>query len=272
MAKIDLSGLGNSVNKALSAIVNKTGDKTVGNSTGTGPQVVGNIVPNKVAVNQGAVTQQTPVVNPAGTTPGTTGGNAGAGIDSSAAKKVQNSGTKSTVGSIINNLSGSTGIGDIINSLLNKGQGGAGNTAPGTTASSAESKAETAIGDLRNKYSQDLKDQFDYSAQKLKDERDSALRENWILQQQAEAALPAQMAAAGINGGASETTLANLRARYQGDRNDIQKGFSDDLGELAFEHGRQQAENENSYNEKWLEYLLSLAEMEKRYEYEKNLQ
>lgn len=268
MAKIDLSGLGNSVNKALSTIVNKTGDKTVGNSTGTGPQVVGNIVPNKVAVNQGAATQQPPVVNPAGTT----GGNAGAGIDSSTANKVQNSGTKNTVGSIINNLSGSTGIGDIINSLLNKGQGGAGNTAPGTTASSAESKAETAIGDLRNKYSQDLKDQFDYSAQKLKDERDAALRENWILQQQAEAALPEQMAAAGINGGASETTLANLRARYQGDRNDIQKGFSDDLGELAFEHGRQQAENENRYNERWLEYLLSLAEMEKRYEYEKNLQ
>ena len=240
MAKITISGLGDKVNEIIN---NKK--TAAGTGTNSAAGMTGNVAGNTAA---------------------------GAGIDSSTANKVQNSGTKSTVGSIINNLSGSTGIGDLINSLLNKGQGGAGNTAPGTTASSAESKAETAIADLKNRYANQLKTQYEFSAKKLKDERDSALRENWILQQQAEAALPEQMAAAGINGGASETTLANLRARYQGDRNDIQKGFSDDLGELAFEHGRQQAENENSYNEKWLEYLLSLAEMEKRYEYEKNLQ
>ena len=70
------------------------------------------------------------------------------------------------------------------------------------------------------------------------------------------------MAAAGINGGASETTLANIKAKYQGDRNDIRNGFANELGELSFEHSRQQAENENRYNEKWLEYLLSLAKME----------
>ena len=135
----------------------------------------------------------------------------------------------------------------------------------------AEEKAETAIAELRNRYAEKVREQYESEAKKLREERDFALRENWILQQQAEAALPEQMAAAGINGGASETTLANLRARYQGDRNDIQKGFSDDLGELAFEHGRQQAENENSYNERWLEYLLSLAEMEEKYKHEAEL-
>ena len=163
-------------------------------------------------------------------------------------------------------------IKDYIQGIISERNKNSGNNSYEQNGFSPSEKAETAVADLRNKYSEKVRANYENAAKKLREERDSTLRENWILQQQAEAALPEQMAAAGINGGASETTLANLRARYQGDRNDIQKGFSDDLGELAFEHGRQQAENENSYNEKWLEYLLSLAEMEKRYEYEKNLQ
>ena len=94
------------------------------------------------------------------------------------------------------------------------------------------------------------------------------MRENWILQQQAEAALPEQMAAAGINGGISETTLSNLRAKYQGNRNEIQNGYMDDIGDLAEKKLENQSEAEKSYNEKWLEYLLSLAQMEEKYKYE----
>lgn len=138
---------------------------------------------------------------------------------------------------------------------------------PGITAESAE----TAVADLRNRYSEKVRANFENTAKKLREERDAALRENWVLQQQAEAALPEQMAAAGINGGASETTLANIKAKYQGDRNDIRNGFANELGELSFEHSRQQAENENRYNEKWLEYLLSLAQMEEKYKHEKEL-
>ena len=125
-----------------------------------------------------------------------------------------------------------------------------------------EKEAEIAIADLRNKYSERIKEQFENSAQKLRKERDDALRENWILQQQAEAALPEQMAAAGINGGISETTLSNLRAKYQGNRNDIQKGYMNEMGDLAEKNLENHSEAEKSYSEKWLEYLLSLAEME----------
>ena len=135
----------------------------------------------------------------------------------------------------------------------------------------ATESAETAVADLRNRYSEKVRANFENTAKKLREERDAALRENWVLQQQAEAALPEQMAAAGINGGASETTLANLRAKYQGDRNDIRNGFANELGELSFEHSRQQTENENRYNEKWLEYLLYLAQMEEKYKHEKEL-
>ena len=76
----------------------------------------------------------------------------------------------------------------------------------------------------------------------MRAERDEALRENYILQQQAEAALPEQMAARGINGGAAETTLADLRARYQGNRNDIRGDYMSEMGTLNQEQIMQQAE------------------------------
>ena len=131
----------------------------------------------------------------------------------------------------------------------------------------AEQKAETSLSDLMNRYSAELREDYNYSANKMKEERDAALRENYILQQQAKAALPEQMAAAGINGGARETSLADLIARYQGNRNDIQKEYMSSLGDLAQEHQNKQTENAKSYNEKWLEYLLSLAEMENQKKY-----
>ena len=129
-------------------------------------------------------------------------------------------------------------------------------------------KAEISIQDLRNRYSERVRENFDLAAEKLRRERDDALRENWILQQRAEAALPEKMAAEGINGGASESTLANLNARYQESRNGIRKDFENDLGELGKETAEKQAENEDKYNRQWLEYLLSLAKKEAEKEYD----
>ena len=113
-----------------------------------------------------------------------------------------------------------------------------------------------------------MKENFDLAAKKLREERDNALRENWILQQRAEAALPEQMAASGINGGASESSLANLRAQYQGNRNDIQSGFSDNLGEIAKQKIEEESNVQKEYNEKWLQYLLSIAQAEAKQRYE----
>ena len=269
MAKIGISGFEDTVKNAVSAIANKVGNQTVGNSTGTGPQVVGNIVPNKVAVNTAPTAPTTPT---APVTPTNTGANAGAGINKTVQNAAQNvaqnvaqqSSSKNALGSLISSISGFTAVNDIIGKLLGKGQKQAAGTAQNVSGAgtSTEGKAETSIGDLKNKYAQNLRDQYDYSAKKLREERDAALRENWVLQQQAEAALPEQMAAAGINGGASETTLANLRAKYQGDRNNIRGEYMNNLGELSQQSQSERAEAERAYNEKWLEYLLSLAKME----------
>ncbi|MBQ3499985.1 MAG: hypothetical protein IJA70_00965 [Oscillospiraceae bacterium] len=135
------------------------------------------------------------------------------------------------------------------------------------TQQSPEERAETAIAELRNRYSEKVMEQFENEAKKLREERDAALRENWILQQRAEAALPEQLAAAGINGGATETGLANLRAQFQGNRNDIRKGYLDELGEAGSESRKEILENERDFNKEWLEYLLGIAkkDAEERY-------
>ena len=124
---------------------------------------------------------------------------------------------------------------------------------------SAEDEAEISIQDLRNKYAEKVRENFDLAAKKLRAERDNALRENWILQQQEEAALPERIAAGGFNGGASETGLAAIKAKFQGNRNNIQNGYLDDLGELQQQQSAKQAEHEDKYNRQWIEYLLSLA-------------
>ncbi|MBR5310754.1 MAG: hypothetical protein IKU42_06505 [Oscillospiraceae bacterium] len=128
-----------------------------------------------------------------------------------------------------------------------------------------ENKTETSIAELRNNYAKQLRAQYDTASDKLRAEKEDALRENWILEQQEEAGLSEKLAREGINGGAAETTLSGIRSKYQGNRNDIQKGYISDLGELYSEHAEQQAKNAKDYDEKWLDYLISIAE--KEYDY-----
>lgn len=125
--------------------------------------------------------------------------------------------------------------------------------------------AVTSIEELRNRYAKELRAQYDMAADRLKAEKENAMRENWILEQQEEAGLSEKLAKEGINGGAAETTLSGIRAKYQGNRNDIEKDYISDLGKLVFEHAEDQAKNAKDFDEKWLDYLISLAEEE--YEY-----
>ena len=127
---------------------------------------------------------------------------------------------------------------------------------------------ETSLTELRNRYARELCAQYDRASEKLKEEKDDALRENWILEQQEKAGLSEKLSKEGINGGATETTLSGIRAKYQGNRNDIRKEYMDDLGELYFEHAGKQAENAKGFDEKWLDYLISIAE--KDYEYNRD--
>lgn len=238
MAGINISGTGQE-DKKTQVKYPTTSTGTQG-STVTGSNVFGGAVPNKVAVNQKPATETPKTEQPK--TP--TGGNTGAGTSTSS-----NSSNRTLVW-------GSGGSGSGNSAAVQP-------TAP-AIINQSEKKAETALADLKNSYAQRLRDDYDYSANMLRQERDNALRENWILQQQAEAALPEKMAAAGINGGASETTLADLRARYEGNRNDIRGNYMDEVGKLSQQNAATQAEAQQNYNEKWLEYLLSLARAEEQ--------
>lgn len=132
----------------------------------------------------------------------------------------------------------------------------------GTEAAGAEERAKTAVSELRKRYSEKIREQYDLAAENLRRERDEALRENWVLRQKAEAALPEKLAAAGINGGASETVLAKLSSEYEGRRGDIVGDYMESLGELGAKSLEEKAETEKNFNEQWLEYLISLAKKE----------
>lgn len=247
MAGINISGTGQEDKK--NQIKYPTTSTGAQGSTVTGTNVFGGAIPNGV----GALASQKPATETPAETPkteqpknpgGSTGGNTAAGTN------VSSGGSNKTV------VWGSSGSG-IRNSAAVQP------TAP-EIINQSEKEAETALADLKNSYAQRLRDDYDYSANMLRQERDNALRENWILQQQAEAALPEQMAAAGINGGASETTLADLRARYEGNRNDIRGNYMDEVSKLSQQNAAAQAEAQQNYNEQWLEYLLSLARAEEQ--------
>jgi hypothetical protein len=242
MAGINISGTGQE-DKKYQAKYPTTSTGAQG-STVTGTNVFGSAIPNKVGAL--AATKEPPKTPTGGTDDtGGTGGNTGAGSNISAGTNtgaVNVSSNKVNLDSLKNQI-GKTEQQEIV---------------------SAEKRAETNIADLKNAYAQRLRDDYDYSTNMLRQERDNALRENWILQQQAEAALPEQMAAAGINGGASETTLADLRARYEGNRNDIRGNYMDEASKLSQQNAAAQADAQQGYNEKWLEYLLSLAKAEEQ--------
>lgn len=208
------------------------------------------VTPTKPGTSSGAGTSSGTSSGGSGANSGTT--NTGAGTSSSTAKP---SGSTGTSESWLSLLMGGAGNGSRYPFF-----GGMNTTTPQQDVKTNEERAETALADLKNKYSKNLQEQYDYSAQKLKNERDEALRENWILQQQAEAALPEQMAASGMNGGATETSLAALKARYQGDRNGIRGNYMDNLGELSIQNQSERAAAERNLDERWLEYLLSIAQ------------
>lgn len=206
-------------------------------STVTGTNIFGGAVPNRVKVEAGTPAKPGTSEPPKNDTP----------VAPSTPGAETNSSDRKPAGGTIWNP-------DV---LANRG-----NT--GNEVQTAEQRAETSLAQLRDDYSKTLREQYNYSADKLKAERDAALRENWILQQQAEAALPEKMAAGGINGGANATSLAALRAMYQGNRNDIQSGYMDELGDLQQQQSAEQAEVQKDYNERWIEYLLSLAKEQGR--------
>ena len=129
-----------------------------------------------------------------------------------------------------------------------------------TQAPAADAEAKKTLEDLKNQYNEVLRRNYDYSAGKLKGETDDALRENYIRMRQERAQLPERLAKQGVTGGASETTLANLIANYEGQRNDIRENQQNNLSDLGMDYMNSTAQNEQSYGQQWLQHLLGLLD------------
>ncbi len=120
----------------------------------------------------------------------------------------------------------------------------------------AEAGLSTAISELKDRYTDLLQQNFDISAKRLRNERDEELREQYIKEQQNKAALSEQLAKFGINGGAAETTLAELMARYQNARGAARENYRDGLFELEQNLSEKAADLSQKFDEKWLDYLI----------------
>lgn len=149
--------------------------------------------------------------------------------------------------------------------------GGSGSYSPTVTAQAqtaqpaADADAKTTLEDLKSRYNDVLRRNYDYSSGKLKGETDDALRESYIRMRQERAQLPEQLARQGTTGGGSETTLANLIANYEGQRNNIRENQQNNLADLGMNYMNSIAQNEQSYGQQWLSHLLNLAEDEENF-------
>ena len=82
--------------------------------------------------------------------------------------------------------------------------------------------------------------EYNTQAEKLKTESDRALQEAYIQSRMARKALPQQLAAMGLQGGPTETSLVRLQNNYANARNDIQQGYLDNLASLDLSYYEKQ--------------------------------
>lgn len=96
-----------------------------------------------------------------------------------------------------------------------------------------------------------------YTAQQtaLQQERESALRQAYIGQQQALAQLPEQLATAGINGGAAESSLVRLNRAYGSKRADIGGQYAKASGELQVQQAAAAADAAAQAAQNRIDYL-----------------
>lgn len=109
----------------------------------------------------------------------------------------------------------------------------------------------TQLSDLRDKYDftvGQLNSSYDNSANKINSNAENSLREAYINRMLSQKNLGQQMAAQGLSGGATESTLAGLFNNYGNARNNIETTKANNLSDLAFTKDNNLAEALRNYN------------------------
>lgn len=109
----------------------------------------------------------------------------------------------------------------------------------------------TQMNDLKDKYNftvNQLNSSYDNSAGKINANAEESLRQAYINKMLSQKNLGQQMAAQGLTGGATETTLANMLNNYGNSRNNIETTKANNLSDLAFTRDNNLAEALRNYN------------------------
>lgn len=155
------------------------------------------------------------------------------------------------------------------------GSAGGTGTLPGVASPAVQpSMADTVqqklreATDLANKNALDV---YNSGKAELNANIENQLRELYIARMMADRALPVQMSAQGINGGAAESTLAGNRNQYQSNRNALYQDANAKLADLLKTYNTSVNENEQSLAQQMANLKMQLAIMEAQAKYDKEL-
>ena len=155
------------------------------------------------------------------------------------------------------------------------GSAGGTGTLPGVASPAVQpSMADTVqqklreATDLANKNALDV---YNSGKAELNANIENQLRELYIARMMADRALPVQMSAQGINGGAAESTIAGNRNQYQSNRNALYQDANAKLADLLKTYNTSVNENEQSLAQQMADMRMKLAIMEAQAKYDKEL-
>lgn len=117
--------------------------------------------------------------------------------------------------------------------------------------SALNSAYDTQMGSLRsnlNDTKNQLASQYNYSRGNINTDAEDSLRQAYINRMQSQRNLGQQMAAQGLSGGATETTLANMLNNYGNARNDINTTANRSLADLEQNYNSNLSQAIQAYN------------------------
>lgn len=145
--------------------------------------------------------------------------------------------------------------------------GGANPAVQPSVADTVQQKLREAT-DLANKNALDV---YNSGKAELNANIENQLRELYIARMMADRALPVQMSAQGINGGAAESTLAGNRNQYQSNRNALYQDANAKLADLLKTYNTSVNSNEQNLAQQMADMRMKLAIMEAQAKYDKEL-
>ena len=145
--------------------------------------------------------------------------------------------------------------------------GGASPAVQPSVADTVQQKLREAT-DLANKNALDV---YNSGKAELNANIENQLRELYIARMMADKALPVQMAAQGINGGAAESTIAGNRNQYQSNRNALYQDANAKLADLLNTYNTSVNSNEQNLAQQMANLKMQLAIMEAQAKYDKEL-